>query len=149
MFGGLFPGLSLFCIFGLYRFGSLPSFLPLLLLRCLSAWWFFFPLGGLLLYGCLGSLIQQWSTVVLCSVVCLQSSLPLHCRGSVFFLRLRFVLHLSPSVVFLSAFAMGSPRTVSVLVSSTRSERRLSLLVSLYSFGMGSPFGSSVFSIPP
>ena len=25
--GGLFPGLSLFCVFGLYQFGSLPSFL--------------------------------------------------------------------------------------------------------------------------
>ena len=25
--GGLFPGLSLFCVFGLYRFGSFPSFL--------------------------------------------------------------------------------------------------------------------------
>ena len=42
----------------------LPSFLPLLLLRCFTAWWLFFPLGGLL-YGCIGSLIQQWSTVVL------------------------------------------------------------------------------------
>ena len=38
---------------------------------------------------------------------------------------------------------------VSVLVSSTRSERRLSLLAHLYSFGMGSPFGSSVFYILP
>ena len=89
----------------------LPSFLPLLLLRCLSARWLFFPLGGLLLYGRLGSLLQQWSTVVLCSVVCLQSSLPLHCRGSVFFPRLCFVLRLSPSVGFLSAFAMGPPWT--------------------------------------
>ena len=110
----------------------LPSFLPLLLLRCLSAWWWFFPLGGLLLYGCLGSLIQQWSTVVLCSVVCLPPSLPLHCRGSVFFLRLRFVLRLSPLVIFLSAFAMWSPWAGSSVGvgSSTRSERRLSLLVS-------------------
>ena len=37
----------------------LPSFLPLLLLRCLTAWWLFFLLGGLLLYGCIGSLIQH------------------------------------------------------------------------------------------
>ena len=123
----------------------LRSSLPLLLLRCLSAWWWFFPLGGLLLYGCLGSLIQQWSTVVLCSVVCLPSSLPLHCRGSVFFLRLRFVLRLSPLVIFLSAFAMGSPWAGSSVGvgSSTRSERRLSLFCILS--GWGHPLGQVVF----
>ena len=57
--GGLFPGLSLFCVFGLYRFGSLPSFLPLLLLRCLKAWWLFFPLGGLLCMIC--CLSKDWN----------------------------------------------------------------------------------------
>ena len=143
VFGGTLPRVVLvLCL----RFVSvrLPSFLPLLLR------WLFFPLGGLLLYGCIGSLIQQWFHCGLCSVVYLQSSLPLSCRGSVFFLRLRFVRRLSPSVVFLSAFAMESPclSRVSLLVSSPRSERRLSLLAHLYSFGMGSPFGSSVFYIP-
>ena len=106
--GVLFPGLSLFCAFGLYLFGSLPSFLS-----CSS--------GILRPGGCSFPWVSSSTTGVLahssgdgfpevvCSVVCLQSSSPLRCRGSVFFLRLRFVRHLSPSAVFFSAFAMGSP----------------------------------------
>ena len=58
---GALPRVVLVLYLRLYRFSSL----PLLLLRCLTAWWWFFPLGGLLLYGCIGSLIHQWSTVVL------------------------------------------------------------------------------------
>ena len=38
----------------------LPSFLPLLLLRCLAAWWLFFLLGRLLHYVHLGLLVQRW-----------------------------------------------------------------------------------------
>ena len=93
--GVLFPGLSLFCI------------------SCSSGVLWpggcFFPLCGLLLSGCIGSLIQHWSTGVLLPVACLQSSLPLRCRGSVFFLCLRFVLRLSPSVVFLVPSQWGHP----------------------------------------
>ena len=102
-FGGTLPRVSLFCVFGLYRFG----FLPFLLLRCLTAWWLF-PLGGLLIYGCLGSLSLRSSAVVLSSVVCLQSSFP----------TLVVVLLIPPSSFRTpsvsvgcvpSAFAMGSP----------------------------------------
>ena len=70
-FGGSLTRVYLFCVFGLYRFGLL-SFL---LLRCLTAWWLF-PLAGLLLYGCIRSLVPRSSTVVLCSVACLQSDFP-------------------------------------------------------------------------
>ena len=38
----------------------LPSFLPLLLLRCLAVWWLFFPLGKLLHYVRLGLLVWRW-----------------------------------------------------------------------------------------
>ena len=90
-------------VFGLYQFG----FLPFLLLRCLTAWWLF-PIGGLLIYGCLGSLILRSSAVVLSSVVCLQSSFP----------TLVVVLLIPPSSFHTpsvsvgcvpGAFAMGSP----------------------------------------
>ena len=70
-FGGSLTRVYLFCVFGLYRFGLL----PFLLLRCLTAWWLF-PLAGLLLYGCIRSLVPRSSTVVLCSVACLQSDFP-------------------------------------------------------------------------
>ena len=125
-----FPGLSLFCIFGLYWFGFLPCFLSCSsgVLRPGCS----FPLGGLLLYGCIGSLIPRWSAVVLSSVVCLQSS----------FATFVVVLFIPPSSFRPpsvsvgcdpSAFAMGSPWLGSSVgvVSSTRSERRLSFLVSL------------------
>ena len=86
-FGGGLPRVSLFCVF---RPGG-----------C-------FPLGGLLLYGCIGSLIPRSSAVVLSSVVCLQSSFP----------TLVVVLFITPSSFRTpsvsvgcvpSAFAMGSP----------------------------------------
>ena len=48
----------------------LPSFLPLLLLRCLAAWWLFFPLGKLLYYVRLGLLIRRWFPWV-CVLCCL------------------------------------------------------------------------------
>ena len=124
-FGGALPRISLFCFFGLCRF----SFLPFLLPRCLTAWWLF-PLGGLLIYGCLGSLILCSSAVVLSSVVCLQSSFP----TLVVVLLIPPFSFRTPSVsvgCVPSAFAMGSPwhgSSVGV-VSSTRSERRLSFLV--------------------
>ena len=55
----LFPRLSLFCAFGLFLFGSLPSFLS-----CSSgvfaAWWLFFPLGKVLHNVRLGFLIRRW-----------------------------------------------------------------------------------------
>ena len=98
--GVLFPGLSLFCAFGLYLFGSIPSFLS-----CSS--------GVLRPGGCSFPWVGSSTTCVLayssgvgfpgvvCSVVCRQCSSPLRCHGSVFFLHLRFVHHLSPSVVFL------------------------------------------------
>ena len=70
-FGGFLTRVYLFCVFGLYRFGLL----PFLLLRCLTAWGLF-PLAGLLLYGCIRSLVPRSSTVVLCSVACLQSDFP-------------------------------------------------------------------------
>ena len=70
-FGGSLTRVYLFCVFGLYRFGLL----PFLLLRSLTAWWLF-PLAGLFLYGCFRSLVPCSSTVVLCSVVCLQSVFP-------------------------------------------------------------------------
>ena len=86
-FGGALPRVSLLCVF---RPGG-----------C-------FPLGGLLLYGCIGSLIPRLSAVVLSSVVCLQSSFP----------TLVVVLFITPSSFRTpsvsvgcvpSAFAMGSP----------------------------------------
>ena len=70
-FAGSLTRVYLFCVFGLYRFGLL----PFLLLRCLTAWWLF-PLAGLLLHGCIRSLVPRSSTVVLCSVACLQSDFP-------------------------------------------------------------------------
>ena len=77
----------------------LHSFLPLLLLRFVgsSTMCVFAYSSGVGFPG------------VVCSIVCHQSSSPLRCRGSVLFLRLRFVRRLSPSVVFFSAFAMRSP----------------------------------------
>ena len=71
VFGGSLTRVYLFCVFGLYRFGLL----PFLLLRCLTAGWLF-PLAGLLLDGCIRSLVPRSSTVVLCSVACLQSDFP-------------------------------------------------------------------------
>ena len=50
----------------------LPSFLPLLLLRCLAVWWLFFPLGKLLHYVHLGLLIRRWFPWV-CVLCCLSS----------------------------------------------------------------------------
>ena len=102
-FGGSLTRVYLFCFFGLYRFGLLPS----LLLRCLTAWWLF-PLAGLLLYGCFRSLVPRLSTVVLCSVVCLQSVFP---TLVVVMLFPPSSFH-TPSVsvgCVLGAFAMGSP----------------------------------------
>ena len=86
-FGGALPRVSLFCVF---RPGG-----------C-------FPLGGLLLYGCIGSLIPRSSAVVLSSVVCLQSSFPT--LVVVLFIPLPSFRTLSVSVGCVpSAFAMGSP----------------------------------------
>ena len=102
-FGGPLTRVYLFCVFGLYRF----DFLPFLLLRCLTAWWLF-PLGGLLIYGCIRSLVPRSSAVVLSSVACLQSGFP----------TLVVVLLFPPSSFRTpsvsvgcvpSAFAMGSP----------------------------------------
>ena len=90
----------------LSRFGFLPCFLS-----CSSGVFRpggCFPLGGLLLYGCIGSLIPRSSAVVLSSVVCLLSSFP----------TLVVVLFIPPSSFRTpsvsvgcvpSAFAMGSP----------------------------------------
>ena len=106
--GVLFPGLSLFCAFGLYLFGPLPSFLSCSsgILRPGGC---SFPWAGSSTTGVLAHSSGDGFPEVVCSVVCLLSSSPLWCRGSVFFLRLRFVRRLSLLVVFFSAFAMGSP----------------------------------------
>ena len=87
----------------------LPSFLPLLLLRFLRPGGCSFPWVGSSTTGVLAASSGDGFPGVVCSVVCLRSSSPLRCRCYVFFLRLRFVRRLSPSVVFFSAFAMGSP----------------------------------------
>ena len=146
--GMLFPGLSLFYAFGLSLFGSLPSFLT-----CSSgvfaAWWLFFPLGKLLHYVRLGLLIQRWFPWG-CVLCCLSRvSLTLPGRGSVFFLRLRLVRRLSPSVVFLSCLR----NEVTLVFVECRlwflpldQNEGLIYWSRLYSFGMGSPFGSSVLS---
>ena len=141
--GELFPGWSLFCAVGLYLFGSLPSFLS-----CSS---------GVLRPGdCSFSWVGSSITCVLayssgdgfpgvrCSVVCFQSRSPLLCRGSVLFLRLRFVRRLSPSVVFFRAFAMRSPLSGSSVGWVLPLDRNEGLVCwsCLYSFGMGSPFGA-------
>ena len=106
--GVLFHGLSLFCAFGLYLFGSRPSFLS-----CSSGilrpGGYSFPWVGSSTPSVLAHSSGDGFPGVVCSVVYLQSCSPFRCRGSVFFLRLRFVRRLSPSVVFFSAFAMGSP----------------------------------------
>ena len=102
-FGVSLTRVYLFCVFGLYRFGLL----PFLLLRCLTAWWLF-PLAGLLLYGCFRSLVPRSSTVVLCSVVCLQSVFP----TLVVVMLFPPSSFCTPSVsvgCVLGAFAMGSP----------------------------------------
>ena len=106
--GVLFPVLSLFCAFGLYLFGSLPSFLSCSsgILRPGGC---SFPWVGSSTMCVLAHSSSDGFPEVVCSVVCLQSSSPLQCRGSVFFLRLHFICRLSPSVVFISAFAMRSP----------------------------------------
>ena len=147
--GALFPGLSLFCAFSLSLFGSLPSFLS-----CSS--------GVLWPGGCSFPWVSSSTTCVLayssgegfpgvvCSVVCLQSRSHLRRRGSILFLRLRLVRRLSPSVVFLSCLR---DELTFVWV-----ECRLWVLPldrndgfvcwsRLYSYQMGSPFGSSVFCV--
>ena len=98
-------GILVLCLW-LSRFGFLPCFLS-----CSSGVFRpggCFPLGGLLLYGCIGSLIPRSSAVVLSSAVCLQPSLPT-LVVVLFFLRLRFVHRLSPSVVFLVPSRWGHP----------------------------------------
>ena len=105
-FRGALPSVSLFCVFGclgsVYFLASSPA--P----PVSSGLVVVFPLGGLLLYGCIGSLIPRSSAVVLSSVVCLQSSFP----------ALVVVLFIPPSSFRTpsvsvgcvpSAFAMGSP----------------------------------------
>ena len=70
---------------------------------------------------------------VVCSFVCLRSHSHLRCCGSVFLLHPCLVRRLSlRRLCFFGAFAMRSPclGRVSVVGSPTRSERRLSLLVS-------------------
>ena len=103
--GVLFPGYPC-SVSSVVRFGFLPCFLS-----CSSGVFRpggCFPLGGLLLYGCLGSLIPRSSAVVLSSVVCLQTSFP----------TLVVVLFIPPSSFRMpsvsvgcvpSAFTMGSP----------------------------------------
>ena len=98
-------GIFVLCL-RLSRFGFLPCFLS-----CSSGVFCpggCFPLGGLLLYGRIGSLIPRSSAVVLLSVVCLQSSFP----------TLVVVLFIPPSSFRTpsvsvgcvpSAFKMGSP----------------------------------------
>ena len=100
--GVLFPGLSLFCIGSASFLASSPA--PSVSYGLVVV----FPLGGLLLYGCIGSLLQRWSAVVLSSVVCLQSSFPTFVV--VLFLPPSSFRPPSVSVGCVpSAFAMGSP----------------------------------------
>ena len=123
----------------------LPSFLSRLFLRCLCSLvvvlflWVSYSTACVLAYSS-----GDGFPGVVCSVVCLQ------CRGSVFFLRLRLVRRLSPSVVFLSCLR----DEVTVVWVECRLwflpfDRNEGLVCwsRLYSFGMRSPFGSSVFCI--
>ena len=129
--GGLFPGLSLFCIFGLYRFGSLPSFLSCSsgVLRpggCSFPWVGSSSTGVLALSSNNGPLwfcdLLSVSNLVYPSVVVFLCSSSIFVSSAVC---LRRLCSLMPS-------RWGHPGLgrVSVLVSSTRSERSLSLLVS-------------------
>ena len=146
--GELFPGLSFFRIFGLYRFGFLPCFLSCSsgVLRPDGC----FPLGGLLLYGCIGSLIQRWSALVLSSVVCLQSSFPT-------FVVVLFIPPSSfrpPSVsvgCVPSAFAMGSPwpgLSVGVVFLYSIGTKAYFLSVIGIPSGWGHPLGQVCFPFP-
>ena len=148
--GGLFPGLSLFCVFGLYRFGSLPSFLscsssvlrPRVVLSPrwappLPVYWLSHP-----------TMVPLWFCALLSVSNLAYPSVVVVLFSSSVFVSSAVCLHRMYSLVP-SRWGHPGLGRVSVLVSSSRSERRLSLLVSLYSFGMGSPFGSSVFYIPP
>ena len=107
-FGGALPRVVLVLYL---RFVSvrLPSFLPSSPAPPVSySLAVVFPLGGLLLYGCISSLFQHWSAVVLSSVVCLQSSF--HTFVMVLFLPPSSFRPPSVSVGCVpSAFAMGSP----------------------------------------
>ena len=129
----------------------LPSFLSRLFLWCLCGLvvvlflWVSYSTACVLAYSS-----GDGFPGVVCSVVCLQSHLHPRCHGSVFFLLLRLVRRLYPSVVFLSCLRDE--------VTLVWVECRLWFLPlgrneglvcwsRLYSFGMGSPFGSSVFCI--
>ena len=87
---------------------------------------------------------------VVCSVVCLQSHSHLRCRSSVFLLRPRLVCRLSPSVVFLSSLHDEVTLVwVECRLWVLPLDRNEGLVCwsRLYSFGMGSPFGSSMFCL--
>ena len=147
--GELFPGLSLFCAFGLPLFGSLPSCpVPQVSVPpggCLLPW------VGASAMCVLASSSSACFPGVVCSVVCLWSRSPLCCFGSVFHSPSSVSPpSVSPSVVFLRGLRDG--------VTLVRVECQLCVLTldrneglacrsRLYSFGMGSPFGSSVFCI--
>ena len=128
----------------------LPSFLS-----CSSgvfaAWWLFSPLGKRLRYVCLGLLLRRlfpWGCVLCClSPVSLTPQLSRFC----FLAPSSF----SPPSVFPSVVFLWSLRDEVTLVwvecrlyvlPLDRNEG-LACWSRLYSFGMGSPFGSSVFCI--
>ena len=98
-------GILVLCL-RLSRFGILPYFLS-----CSSGVFRpggCFPLGGLLLYGCIGSLIPRSSAVV-CHLLSVSSLASPPWSWFCLFLRLRFVRRLSLSVVFLVPSRWGHP----------------------------------------
>ena len=106
--GELFPGLSLFCAFGLSLFSSLPSSpVPPVSLRpgdCLLPW--VSTSATCVLASSSGACFPG----VVCSVVYLRPRSHLRCLGSVFLLHPRFVRCLSlRRLCFFGAFAMKSP----------------------------------------
>ena len=144
--GELFPGLSLFCAFGLPLFGSLPSCpvpqVSLLPSGCLLPW-----VGASSMFVLASSSGARFPGVV-CSVVCLRSRSPLCCLGSIF----HSPSSVSPpsvslSVVFLRGLRDGVRVECQLCVLPLDLNEGLAYRSRLYSFGMGSPFGSSVFCI--
>ena len=147
--GESFPELFLFCAFGLPLFGSLPSCpVPQVSLPpggCLLPW-----IGASAMCALASSSGARFPGV-LCSVVCLRSRSPLCCLSSGFHTPSSVSPpSVSPAVVFLRGLHDG--------VTLARVECQFCVLPldrnegftcrsRLYSFGMGSPFGSSVFCI--